>query len=157
MSAATTAGTATADAVETLIWETRRLFRDAAAAADDALAMLRISAGDRMLIEFLAKESRPISLAELARKRAVSRQHIHQSLGRLRNPRWVERTPDPIDARSVLLRLSAEGRALWKEIRAIDRALLRRIAKQMDAEGVEAATQTLRTIRAILNELAGPS
>jgi len=137
--------------IETLIWETRRLFRALAVAADEALKPLKITASDRALIEFLAKEPGPISLSELARKRSVSRQHIHQSLNRLRNPRWIEKLPDPNDARSMLLRLTGEGKALWGEIRGIDRVVLRRIARA-DVGGVEAATQTLRHIRAVLQK-----
>src|SRR5262245_9970427 len=140
------------EAVEGLIWETRRLFRAMAAAADEALKPLKITASERALIEFLAKESAPISLAELARKRSVSRQHIHQSLNRLRNPAWIERLPDPEDARSILLRLTDEGRSLWKEIRGIDRIVLRRIARRVDATKVESATKTLREIREALQK-----
>jgi DNA-binding MarR family transcriptional regulator len=133
--------------LEELIWETRRLFQALAIAADEALKPLQIKASERALIEFLAKESQPISLAELARKRSVSRQHIHQSLGRLRNPRLIERTPDPNDARSVLLHLTDEGRSLWKEIRKIDHAFLQKLARRTDARKVQAATKTLREIR----------
>src|SRR5262245_22518494 len=136
--------------VEDLIWETRRLFQALARAADEALTPLNINASDRALIEFLAKESRPVVLAELARKRSVSRQHIHQTLGRLENPRLIERTPDPDDARSVLLCLTDEGRLLWKEIRKIDHALLRKIARDTDAGRARAAAKTLRGIRETL-------
>src|SRR5262245_26639037 len=133
--------------LEELIWETRRLFQALAVAMDQALKPLRIKASERALIEFLAKESQPISLAELARKRSVSRQHIHQSLGRLKNPHLIERTPDPNDARSVLLRLTDEGRSLWKEIRKIDHVVLRHLARDVDAGKAQAATKTLRGIR----------
>lgn len=137
-------------AVEELLWENRRLFRALAFAADDALRPLAIQASERALLEFLSRESVPISLSELARKRSVSRQHIHQSLHRLRNPKWVEKLPDPGDARSVLLRLSDQGRAFWKEIRAVDRTMLRRIGRQVDEDGIRNATQTLRRIRELL-------
>jgi DNA-binding MarR family transcriptional regulator len=140
------------DAVEDLTWETRRLFRALAAAADEALQPLNITAGERALIEFLAREPEPISLAELARKRSVSRQHIHQSLRRLRRPGWIEKRADPHDARSVLLQLTKEGRSLWKQIRAVDRALLRRIAQHVDAGRARSAAQTLREMREVLKE-----
>src|SRR5262245_50750309 len=78
-------------AIEALLWETRRLFRTLAIAADEALKPLKVTASDRALIEFLAKEPGPISLAELARKRSVSRQHIHQSLNRLKKPGWIKK------------------------------------------------------------------
>jgi len=137
-------------AVEDLIWETRRLFQALAIAADEALQPLDIGASDRALIEFLARETDPISLAELARKRSVSRQHIHQSLSRLKNPRLIERTPDPNDARSILLQLTEEGRSLWKEIRKIDYIVLRRLARDVDTARAQAATKTLRGLREIL-------
>ena len=139
-----------AEPVEELLWEVRRLFRELATAADQALTPLGITASDRALIEFLARENGPISLAELARKRAVSRQHIHQSLARLRNPRWIEKTADPNDARSVLLQLTPEGQALWSAICRIDRTLVRRIARPLDPVRVRAAIRTLREVRDVL-------
>jgi DNA-binding MarR family transcriptional regulator len=139
-------------AVEGLLWETRRLFRVLATAADEALQPLNITASDRALIEFLAREPHPISLAELARKRSVSRQHIHQSITRLPNPRWIDKQPDPDDARSVLLHLTPEGQSLWKEIKSIDRAILRRISKHIRTYAAHAAAATLREVREALEE-----
>jgi DNA-binding MarR family transcriptional regulator len=138
------------DALEGLLWETRRLFRALASAADEALAPLGISASDRALVEFLAREPGPVSLAELARKRSVSRQHIHQSLDRLANPAWVKKMPDPDDARAVRLQLTAEGRALWHAIRRVDRSVLRRLADHVDSVSARAAAATLRQIRVAL-------
>jgi DNA-binding MarR family transcriptional regulator len=140
------------EAVESLIWETRRLFRVVAEAADEALQPLHITASERALIEFLARESGPISVADLARKRSVSRQHIHQSLERLRNPKWIDRRQHPNDARSVMLRLTEEGRSLWKQIRAADRTILRRIARHIDPAKAQAAAKALREIREALQE-----
>jgi DNA-binding MarR family transcriptional regulator len=132
--------------IEDLIWEIRRLFRELGQAADKALAPLGVTAAERALLEFLAKEEAPVSLSEIARKRAVSRQHIHQTLSRL-NPRWVDRTDDPRDALSVFLSLTKEGRALWKQVRLVDGALLQRIEKQLDEKRVRAATATLQKVR----------
>src|SRR4051794_24152611 len=132
--------------LESLLRENRRLFRAVAAAADAALAPLGIQAGDRALLEFLARETAPISISELARKRAVSRQHIHQSLNHLPNPRWIEKPADPADARSVCLQMSEDGRGFWKEIRAVDQALLRRISRRIGDSGIEPASKTLRRI-----------
>src|SRR5262245_50611469 len=125
--------------LERMLWETRRLFRALAQAAEQALEPLGISAAERALIEFLARESSPISIAELARKRSVSRQHVHQSLQRLANPAWVERAADPGDARSITLRLSDAGRVQWREIQRVDRALLRRLTQKLRPREVRAA------------------
>lgn len=132
--------------VEHLIWEIRRLFRELAQAADRALEPLGLTAAERALLEFLAKEERPVSLSEIARRRSLSRQHIHQTLARL-DPRWVDRSQDPRDARAVVLSLSKDGRALWKRIRTVDTALIQRLEQQLDEKKVRAATTTLQRVR----------
>lgn len=129
-----------------MIWEIRRLFRELGQAADSALAPLGVTAAERALLEFLAKEKAPVTLSAIARKRAVSRQHIHQTLSRL-DPRWVDRSDDPNDARSVALSLSRDGRALWKQIRAVDDELRQRIGGQLNEEEIRATTATLRKVR----------
>src|SRR5262245_44012142 len=117
--------------VEDLIWEIRRLFHELAQAADTTLAPLGITAAERALLEFLAREAAPVSLSEIARNRAVSRQHVHQMLARL-DPKWVTRADDPDDARSVVVTLSAAGRAFWKRIRIVDRQFVAQLEKQVE-------------------------
>jgi DNA-binding MarR family transcriptional regulator len=138
--------------VEELIWEIRRLFRELSQAADHALEPLGINAAERALLEFLAREAAPVSLSEIARNRAVSRQHIHQTLARL-DPRWVVRTSVPGDSRSVALGLSAAGREFWKRIRAVDRQLIARLGKQVDRADAQAAAATLHKLRATLKSI----
>lgn len=133
--------------LERLLWENRRLFRSLAAAADEALVPLGIQASQRALLEFLAGESEPIGLSEVARKHSISRQHVHQVLARLPNPDWVDRLADPDDARSVRLRLSGEGRAMWRRIRTLDRRILRRLAGRVSDAEIESATATIQTLR----------
>src|SRR5262245_30132849 len=91
---------------EQLCGELRRAFQDLAATADSELRPLGITAGDRALLEFLARESNPISMSELARKINVSRQHIQQTIQRLPNQKWILSTNDPKDQRVVLIVLS---------------------------------------------------
>lgn len=136
-----------ADPVEGLIWEIRRTFRALAVAAERAMTPLGIPAGERALLEFLAREQNPVSPAQLARQYNVSRQHIHQSLNRLPRPEWVERLPDPKDARSVLLRLSPRGRRFWARIQVQDRQALQRLGRSLDPLRLRAATETLSALR----------
>jgi DNA-binding MarR family transcriptional regulator len=136
-----------AESLEQLIWELRRAFRELAAAADRELQKIGIQAGSRAFLEFLARETEPVSLSDLARKYSVTRQHIHQTLRRLPNPEWVEQVPDPADGRTVLLRLSRKGRSAWNRIRDLDRAFLRKLAGRLSQERVVAATDLLRQVR----------
>jgi DNA-binding MarR family transcriptional regulator len=136
--------------VEQLSWELRRSFRELAAAADRDLSRLGITVSDRALLEFLAKERGPVTLSELARRRSVSRQHIHQSLRRLPEPAWVTARPDPEDRRSLLLRLSPRGRAFWRKVRAADAAFFARIATRLPKREVRSAVEALRHLRDVL-------
>lgn len=139
-----------ADRTEALCWEIRRAFRELAAAGDEALSPLGIKAADRALLELLARESEPVSLAELARRRSVSRQHIHQTLRRLPDAGWIETLPDPDDRRSLRVRLSPAGRRLWRRIRARDAVFFAHLAQGLVREDTEVAVRALRGLRAAL-------
>lgn len=146
----------TTQPIEELVWELRRAFRDLGVAADRLLAPLGITVGDRALLEFLTREAEPVTISNLARKRSVSRQHIHQSLKRLPDPAWVECLPDPEDRRNVRLRLSAKGRAFWRRLRSRDEAFFARLAPKLPRAEVTAATRLLRDLRkAVLVEEGG--
>lgn len=132
--------------IEEMMWEVRRLFREMGQAADFALAPLGMTAAMRALLEFLAREKVPVTISDIARKQAVSRQHVHQTLSRL-DRRWVNRSSDPHDARSVSLSLSEDGRAVWNQIRAVDGELAQRIMVQLSGKEIRAATATLRKVR----------
>lgn len=139
--------------LEAFTWELRRAFRELAAAADRELGPLGISARDRALLEFLAREPAPVTLSELARRRSVSRQHIHQSLRGLSDPGWVDEVTDPSDRRNVLLSLSRKGRAFWENIQTYDQAYFARLAPRFQAEEIRSAVQMLKKLReAIRNE-----
>jgi DNA-binding MarR family transcriptional regulator len=138
---------ARAESLELLVWELRRTFRELAAAADRELQKIGIQAGDRAFLEFLTRETEPVSLSDLARKYSVTRQHIHQTLRRLPNPEWVDQVRDAGDGRTVLVRLSRKGRAAWNRIRDLDHAFLSRLAGRLSQESVSAAADLLRQIR----------
>src|SRR5215470_5147376 len=125
---------ASAELLESLSRELRRSFRDLSQAAELELAPLGITASDRAILECLALETAPVSLSELARKSSVSRQHIHQSIRRLPNSGWVESVASPDDHRVVLLRLTREGRAFWKRVRAVDQRFFSRLARRFRSE-----------------------
>lgn len=140
-------GSSRAADVEALVWEVRRSFQLLAAAADRELEGLGIRARDRAFLEFLVREQQPVSLSAIAQKFSVSRQHIHQTFKALSHPEWVEQVPDPHDRRTVLLRLSRRGRAMWEKIRALDQASFQRLGGRLDPEQVSSATSLLKELR----------
>ena len=138
---------ASPELLEALCWELRRSFRDLSQAAELELAPLGITASDRAILEFLARESGPVSLSELARKTSVSRQHIHQSIRRLPNRGWVESVASADDHRIVQLRLTREGRAFWKKVRAVDQRFFSRFARRFRAEELRGAVAAMQKLR----------
>lgn len=138
------------DLLEETCWEIRRAFRDLAAAADAELAPLGIRAADRALLEWIVREKGAVSLSELARKRSVSRQYIHQMWKRLPDPGWIQARPDPDDRRSLLLSLSPKGRAFWKRVRTADAAFFARLSPAWTRAETESVQRALRCLRAAL-------
>jgi DNA-binding MarR family transcriptional regulator len=141
---------ASAELVESLCWELRRSVRDLSQVAELEFAPLGITASDRAILEFLALETAPVSLSELARKTSFSRQHIHQSIRRLPNPGWVELIANPDDHRVVLLRLTREGRAFWKKVRTVDQRVYSRFARRFRPEELRGAVSALQKLRSEL-------
>jgi DNA-binding MarR family transcriptional regulator len=133
--------------LEEFIWELRRAFRDLTDTADQQLRTLGIQAADRAFVEFLAREQKPVSLSQLARKYSVSRQHIQQTLRRLPHPEWIEEGSNPTDRRTVILRLSRQGQAAWKQIRKADGAFLTGLSRRFTEEQVLAGTDLLKQLR----------
>jgi len=146
---------ASAELLESLCWELRRSFRDLSQAVELELAPLGITASDRSLLEFLAGETGPVSLSELARKTSVSRQHIHQTIKRLPNRGWVEASASPDDHRVTLLRLTREGRAFWKKMRAVDQHFFSRLARRFRTEDLRSAVSALQKLRSELQPTLG--
>jgi len=142
---------ASPELLESLCWELRRSFRDLTHSAELELGSLGITASDRAILELLARETAPVSLSDLARKSSVSRQHIHQSIRRLPNPSWVESVASPDDHRAVLLRLTREGRAFWKKVRAADQRFFSRFARRFRSEDVRGAVTVLQKLRSELH------
>jgi DNA-binding MarR family transcriptional regulator len=136
--------------LQTFTWELRRAFRDLAEAADKALEPLGLTVGDRAMLEFLAREDRPVSMVALARTYAVSRQHIHQSMRRPPLDALIEEYADPDDRRSVLITLNSKGRGVWKRIQSADGAFFAALAPGFTQEEIQQAHQVLRKLRATL-------
>jgi DNA-binding MarR family transcriptional regulator len=148
---------ARSNTLQAFTWELRRSFRDLAEAADTQLEPLGLTVGDRALIEFLAREDRPVSMADLARTYAVSRQHIHHSLRRPPLDALIDEYANPDDRRSVLIALNAQGRGIWKRVQAVDEAFFLSLSPVFTQNEIQLAHQVLRKLRATLFARKGPS
>jgi DNA-binding MarR family transcriptional regulator len=66
----------------------------------------------------------PRRITDLAEREAVAQPTVTTLVGRLERDGYVERRPDPDDARAVLVHLTAEGLTRLNEMRAAREALL---------------------------------
>ena len=103
------------------------------------------------------EEMGPLRLSELARREAVSVPTMSRVLAALDEQRLVVRTPDPQDARGVLVTLSAEGVERLAVVRSHRTALVARRLRALDAAQRASVVAALPALEALLvDEDASP-
>ncbi len=96
------------------------------------------------------EERGPLRLSELARREAVSVPTMSRVLAALDEQRLVVRTPDPQDARGVLVTLSAEGERRLAQVRNHRTALVARRLRRLDAAQRASVAAALPALEALL-------
>lgn len=144
------------DTVQRLLCESRRLFQAAGEARDDTLAGAGVTPIERCLIEALAREDAPVTVATLARRALTPVADIARGLDRLDSRGWLERRGDSRQSSSEAVRLNDVGRATRRELRANERAFLLQLGVVLDEGSVRAALATLRQLRRSLQRAAIP-
>ena len=80
----------------------------------------------------------PLAIGELARRMGVSQQAASKAAGELERLGYLERTPDPADARVRRVGLSARGRAAIEAGRRARAAVARELAAQLGEQRADA-------------------
>jgi DNA-binding MarR family transcriptional regulator len=91
----------------------------------------------------------PLTPSELADRERIQRPTATRLLGRLEEPGYVARTPDPHDGRSALVAITPAGQALLEDLRHRKDAYLARRLRTLSAED----RATLRRASDILERL----
>jgi DNA-binding MarR family transcriptional regulator len=91
----------------------------------------------------------PLTPSELAERERIQRPTATRLLGRLEEPGYVARTPDPHDGRSALVAVTPAGHALLEDLRHRKDAYLARRLRTLSAE----ERATLRRASEILERL----
>jgi DNA-binding MarR family transcriptional regulator len=92
----------------------------------------------------------PLRLSELARREAVTAPTMSRVLSALDEQGLVVRSPDPQDARGVLITLSSEGARRLDEVRTQRTALIARRLARLDDAQRSALTAALPALEALL-------
>lgn len=111
-----------------------------AALKDAGLTDIAPSHGD-ILAHLLAEG--PCHMSVLARRIRRTRSTITALVEKMERSGYVERRPDPTDARGVLVCLTARGKALAPVMDAVSRALEELIASRLSAEEADALERLL--------------
>lgn len=104
-----------------------------------------ITAGMRAVLESVI-EGGPKTVPEMARARPVSRQHIQTLVNELLAAGLVEFRDNPAHRRSKLVAPTKAGEAAFASLRAREAAALTRLAVDIDAAEMRAATLALQQL-----------
>ena len=89
-------------------------------------------------------------LTTLARHSRITKQSMSALVDHLEKHGYVERVPDPDDARASLVRLTSRGRAFARAIRAFAREVEEDWAQRVGARRLDDLRSTLELLRASL-------
>ena len=97
---------------------------------------------------FRALASRPMTVSDLAARLQISKQGAGQIIDDMERRGYVERRPDPSDARARLLHLTVRGEAALSAARKFHQAYERKLRRRFGDEAID-------TMRGVLTEMAG--
>lgn len=90
----------------------------------------------------------PTSISGLAERLAITKQGASQIVDDMERRGYVERRPDPSDARARLLHLTSRGEGALKAARKFHQAYERRLRRQFGDEAID-------NVRDVLTAMAG--
>lgn len=93
-------------------------------------------------------------LTALAEQAQVTKQTAGQMVDQLERAGYVERVPDPADARAKLVRFAARGRAVLVVAREVEQAVLQEWRAHLGSERMEALQEALESLREITDPFA---
>ena len=128
-----------------ITWLIRRVFRAMAAWADQYLAESGLTAAERAVMEFLYPDQ-ALSVPAIARQYDVSRQHIQVTVNGLTDKNLVRRTDNPRHKRSVLVRLTDQGRNAFAQIRRSESRIIDEVFAGIPDPDLDATRRTLQTL-----------
>jgi DNA-binding MarR family transcriptional regulator len=94
----------------------------------------------------------PQTVPNMARARAVSRQHVQALVDRFRARGLVELAENPNHRRSRLVRLTRNGRAQVKSMLQRETAALRSLGLAIPPQQIRSAARALQTLRQQLHD-----
>jgi len=145
------AGAPDAAVVGQMIDETVLLFRRLRSVAEALHGEGTLSGGRRNVLREL-KRSGPQTVPQMARSRAVTRQHVQALVNPLDEQGFVEFVDNPAHRRSRLVRLTHSGEGYLDRMQSREADLLSALNVGASTERVESAVEVMRLVREALAE-----
>ena len=132
----------------------RRLFHLLGRTADELHRPLGLTGAGRSVLEGLDRHG-PRTVAQMARDRLVSRQHIQMIVNALVRSEMVQIVPNPAHRISPLVALTSKGVRTIKKVKAKEAAFLPELAQPLSAQQLDSALETLRDLEGVLEHRLG--
>ncbi len=139
-------------AVDELMMTAALLYFRMRKAAQEMLGEGAQSSGRRSLLKGLAKAG-PQTVPQMARQRAVSRQHIQTLVNGLLEDGLVELVDNPAHKRSKLVQITAAGLGTAEATRRREAEIIPELTRGIDVEDVRTATKVLEDLKAALESV----
>ncbi|MDQ0994303.1 MarR family winged helix-turn-helix transcriptional regulator [Streptomyces sp. V3I7] len=118
------------------------LYRRAARKVDQAEPVEGVSAGVRAVLNLLRVHG-PLTVPQMARDQAISRQFVQRMVNEAAGHGWVESVPNPAHQRSSLIRLTEGGRTTITRVLGREHQLMRQVGGDLTAAEVAACVRVL--------------
>lgn len=136
-------------ALDRVFTETVALFHRLRAVAEEVHGQGEMTAGKRGILKDLARLG-PQTVPQMARARPVSRQHIQLLVNTLEAEGYVQWVENPAHKRSLLVRLTPAGEALFQMMRQQEAEHLSALKIDIDEKDLETTGSVLRSLRELL-------
>jgi DNA-binding MarR family transcriptional regulator len=129
-----------------LIRRIRSCFHQLKALGDELHGGIGITVAMRAVMETLAEDGDQ-TVPQMARLKAVSRQHIQVNVDALAKARLVTLRDNPGHKRSPIVALTSKGRTVFAGMRRREGGVLERMAKAFTADQLQKASDTLTKLK----------
>lgn len=109
--------------------------------------------GVRAVLELLRMGGRPMTVPQMGRTLALSRQFVQRMVNEAAGQDLVEAVPNPAHQRSFLIRLTDTGRTTIDALVARERVLLERASGDLTAADIDACVRVLTRMLALFEDV----
>lgn len=135
------------DHVGVPLWQASTAFARHMIESVQAAGFDDVSVADSELLPYIDLEG--VTLTEIAARKGVSRQAVHQSVHSLVKRGYIELVPHPSDARARIVRHTAKGLELVEKLQSVKTGMQSDVLNALGERRVKQISTTLETLAAL--------